>query len=172
MEIIQKFSKIDMVQLCDDLFLHAVHDIKGKDGVNFVDAGAGHKTVHIFQMFLVKQLPVCPVPTVNRHIGQGIHKLFAAFHILFDDGHADIPAGKELSQIITRSPTANDHDVFRFIRLDPDFAEKFLYIAGHSHDGKDITAHDDRIPIRDNDLAVAFNDADEQIICCQLGQLL
>ena len=65
MEIIQKFSKIDMVQLCDDLFLHAVHDVKGKDGVNFVDAGTGHKTVHIFQMFLVKQLTVRPLSLIH-----------------------------------------------------------------------------------------------------------
>lgn len=161
-----------MIQLCDNLFLHTVHDVKGKDGVNFIDARAGHKAVHIFQMFLIKQLAVRSIPTIDSYIGQGIHKLFAAFHILFDDGHVDIAAGKKLGQIIACSSAADNHDVFRFVCLDTDFAEKFLDIAGHSHDGQDIAAHDDCIPVRNNDFTIAFNDADKQIICRQLRQLL
>lgn len=163
--------EIHMVHLGDDFLAGMLQGVQGQDGVDFVHAGAGHEAVHAFQVFFPEQLFFSAVPAVDGGPGQGFHQFFAPGHIPFDDGHFRMALQEHLGQVVAELAAPHDHDVFAFVGADADFLEEGLGIPGHGDDGEDIPLLDHRIPVGDQDVAVPFDDAHQQVHC-EMGNFL
>lgn len=171
LEPLDHVPEIHMVHFGDHFLPHMLQGIKGKDGVHFVHTGTGHETVHAFQMFFFQQFFLGTVSAVDGGTGKGFHQFFAPGHIPFDDGHVGMALQEHLGQIIAELAASYDHHALAFVGTDPDFLEEGLGIPGHGDDGEDVPFLDHRIAVRDQDVAVPFDDAHQQVHS-QVGDVL
>ena len=163
--------EVHMVHLGNHFLGHMLHGIQRQDGVHFVHAGAGHEAVHAFQMLFLQQFFFGAVPAVDGGPGQGFHQFFTPGHIPLDDGHVRVALQEHFGQVIAELAAPYDHHVFAFVGADADFLEEGLGIPGHGDDGQDVPFLDHRVPVRDQDVAVPFDDAHQDVLS-QVGNVL